>query len=93
MRHLGRALLLLLVAVLVVASLPPGFDEDRSIAGFCSPDCLLQQDAAHSVAIPPTPAPQSWSVQPTPECSRIAPVAAPLVHSAAPDSPRAPPQA
>ena len=93
MRQFSRAILLLLAAALVVASLPPGFDEDRSIEGFCSPDCLLQQDATHSVAIAPPPARQDVSVEPTPERSRVAPAVAPRVHAAAPDCPRAPPQA
>jgi hypothetical protein len=93
MRALGRAVLLLLAAALVVASLPPGFDEDRSVAGFCSPDCLLQHDAAHSVAVPPTPPRHEWSAQSTPDRSAVAPAAAILVHAAAPDTPRAPPLA
>jgi len=93
MRFLGRAVVLLLAAALVVASLPPGFDEDRSDAGFCSPDCLLQQAAAHSVAITPTLARQDVSVEPTPERSRVALAAAAFNHAAAPDTPRAPPRA
>jgi hypothetical protein len=93
MRLLGRAVVLLLAAALVVASLPPGFDEDRSVAGFCSPDCLLQQDAAHSVAITPTLARQDVSVEPTPERSRVALAVAAFSHAATPDTPRAPPRA
>lgn len=93
MRLIGRAVVLLLAAALVVASLPPGFDEDRSVAGFCSPDCLLQQDAAHSVAITPTLARQDVSIEPTAERSRVALPVAALVHAAAPDTPRAPPRA
>jgi hypothetical protein len=93
MRLLGRAVVLLLAAALVVASLPPGFDEDRSIAGFCSPDCLLQQDAAHSVAITPTLARRDVSVEPTPERSRVALAVVAFSQAAAPDTPRAPPRA
>jgi len=80
MRLLGRTILLLLAGALVIASLPPGFDEDRSVAGFCSPDCLLQQDATHSV-------------EPTPEPMNVSTALAPLARTDAPDTPRAPPHA
>ena len=94
MRLLGRAVLLLLAATLIVASLPPGFDEDRSVAGFCSPDCLLQQDAAaRSVAVTPTPTGQSWSTECVPERSHAAQDNTPVTLAAPPDSPRAPPRA
>ena len=94
MRRVGRAVSLLVAATLIVASLPPGFDEDRSVAGFCSPDCLLQQDAAaHSVAVTPRPSEQSWSFEYAPERSRAAHDVAPVTLAAPPDSPRAPPRA
>ena len=94
MRLLGRAVLLLVAATLIVASLPPGFDEDRSVAGFCSPDCLLQQDAAaHSVALTPPPNDQSWSAERAPDRSRAAHGGTPVTLAAPPDSPRAPPRA
>ena len=92
MRPLGRALWLLLAVVLVIASLPPGFDEDRSAASFCSPDCLLQQDAAaHSVAIATQTHADGW-VEPTRESSSAVSAVAALVHVGAPDTPRAPPR-
>jgi hypothetical protein len=92
MRPLGRALCLLLAVVLVSASLPPGFDEDRSAASFCSPDCLLQQDAAaHSVAIA-TRTHEGGSVESTREPSSPVSALAGLVHVGAPDTPRAPPR-
>ena len=92
MRLLGRAFWLLLAVVLVIASLPPGFDEDRSAPGFCSPDCSLQQDAAaHSVAIA-TRTHEAGSVESTREPSSAAPAVAPLVYLGAPDTPRAPPR-
>jgi hypothetical protein len=93
MRLLGRAVLVLLAGALVIASLPPGFDEDRSVAGFCSPDCLLQQDAAHSVAIAPTPVRHDDAVEPTPEPADVSPTLPPLARTDAPDTPRAPPHA
>jgi hypothetical protein len=93
MRLLGRAVVLMLAGALVFASLPPGFDEDRSVAGFCSPDCLLQQDAAHSVAITPTPVRHDSAVDPTPEPANASPTPAPLARTDAPDTPRAPPHA
>jgi hypothetical protein len=93
MRLLGRAVLLLLAGALVVATLPPGFDEDRSEAGFCSPDCLLQQDAAHAVAVTPTSVRYDRSVDSTPERSDVTPVVSPLVQADALDTPRAPPHA
>jgi hypothetical protein len=93
MRLLGRVVVLLLAGALVVASLPPGFDEDRSEAGFCSPDCLLQQDAAHAVAVTPTPGRYDRSVDPTPERAGVTPAVPPLIHADAPDTPRAPPHA
>ena len=93
MRLLGRAVVLLLAGALVVASLPPGFEEDRRVTGFCSPDCLLQQDAAHSVAITPTPPRYDGVVEPTPEPANVAPSLTPLARTDAPDTPRAPPHA
>jgi len=93
MRSFGRAALLLLVAVtLTMAGIPSALDEDRSIPGFCSPDCPLQQDA-HSVAVAPAPirhhrigaaASQTPGVVPVPVCREAA---------GSPDAPRAPPLA
>lgn len=93
MRLPGRAVVLLLAGALVIASLPPGFDEDRSVAGFCSPDCLLQQDAAHSVAITPAPPRYDGVAEPAPEPPNVAPPLTPLARTDAPDTPRAPPHA
>jgi hypothetical protein len=94
MLTLGRVVLLLLVtASLVAAAVPPALDEDRSVPGFCSPDCPLQQDATHSVAVSP-PAPRyDGTAEATRE--RPAAAAAPAEHTAAaaPDAPRAPPLA
>ncbi len=94
MPTLGRVVLLLLVtASLVAAGVPPAIDEDRSVPGFCSPDCPLQQDATHSVAVAP-PAPRYDG---TAEATRERPVAASvpvaLAAAAALDAPRAPPLA
>jgi len=92
MRCLGRAFWLLLAVALFLASLPPGFDEDRSAAGLCSPDCSLQQDAtAHSVAIA-TRMREDGSVESTRERSSALPAVAAPVHVGAPDTPRAPPR-
>ena len=77
---------------MVLASLPPGFDEDRSTASFCSPDCSLQQDAAaHSVAIA-TRTHEDGTVESTREVSSAVSVVAAPAHIAAPDTPRAPPR-
>src|SRR5260370_21269643 len=68
MHTLGRiALLLLVTASLVAAGIPPALDEDRSVPGFCSPDCPLQQDATHSLAVAPPPPRHDWTVQATRE--------------------------
>jgi len=92
MRCLGRAFWLLLAVALLLGSLPPGFDEDRSTASFCSPDCSLQQDAAaHSVAIA-TRTHEDGTVESTREASSAVSVVAAPVHMAAPDTPRAPPR-
>jgi len=93
MRSLGRAVLLLVAVTLVVAGIPPALSEDRSVPGFCSPDCPLQQDAAHSVAVAPAPARYDWSTAPTWELLQSAPALAMLVAAASPDAPRAPPHA
>ena len=94
MRRLGRAALLLLVSVsLVAAGIPPALDEDRSVPGFCSPDCPLQQDLAHSVAVTPAAVsqePAGLAVGPRLE---LAPPRAQLSTPASPDAPRAPPGA
>jgi hypothetical protein len=94
MQALGRVALLLLVAAAVVAAgIPPALDEDRSVPGFCSPDCPLQQDAAHSVAVAPAVARRDWSAEPTQEWLRPAAALAVLVTPASPGAPRAPPHA
>jgi hypothetical protein len=92
MRTLGRAALLLLVTVaLVSAGIPSALDEDRSVPGFCSPDCPLQQDA-HSVAIAPAPVRHTQPGEPTREQPAAVATSALVVASAAPDAPRAPPR-
>jgi hypothetical protein len=94
MHTLGRvALLLLVTTTLVAAGIPPALDEDRSVPGFCSPDCPLQQDAAHSVAVAPPPPRHDWTAQATGERPSVAPAPAALVTLASPDAPRAPPLA
>ena len=94
MHALGRAALLLLVATtLVVAGIPPALDEDRSVPGFCSPNCPLQQDAAHSVAVASAPARHDWSAEPRRAWLQPAPAPAVLVTAASSDAPRAPPHA
>jgi len=94
MASLGRAALLLLTAVtLAAAGIPPALDEDRSVPGFCSPDCPLQQDATHSVAVAP-PAPRyEGTAGATRERPAAASAPAELIEAAAPDAPRAPPLA
>ena len=93
MASLGRAALLLLVAVaLAAAGIPPALDEDRSVPGFCSPDCPLQQ-VAHTVAVTPAPARRDESVEPTRETPTPEPAATGLDRPALPDAPRAPPLA
>ncbi|HWO06181.1 MAG TPA: hypothetical protein VNQ54_15380 [Methylomirabilota bacterium] len=94
MHTLGRvALLLLVTTTLVAAGIPPALDEDRSVPGFCSPDCPLQQDATHSLAVAPPPPRHDWTVQATGERPSVAPSPAALVTPASPDAPRAPPLA
>ena len=94
MHVLGRAALLLLVAATVaVAGIPPALDEDRSVPGICSPDCPLQQDGAHSVAVAPPPSGRAWSTEPPREWLQSARARAVLVTGVSPDAPRAPPHA
>ena len=94
MRAFGRAALLLLFVVvpLVAAGVPPALGEDRSVPGFCSPDCPLQQ-VAHSVAIPPVPLRYARSGEPAREQPRTATASAHPATPASPDAPRAPPPA
>jgi len=94
MLTLGRVVLLLLVtASLVAAGVPPALDEDRSVPGFCSPDCPLQQDATHSVAVAP-PAPRyDGTAEATRERPAAPSVPVALAAAAALDAPRAPPLA
>jgi hypothetical protein len=94
MPRLGRAVLLLLVVgSLVAAGIPPALDEDRSVPGFCSPDCPLQQDAAHSVAVAPPPPRHESVVGATRERPPAVPVPRALSTPASADAPRAPPGA
>ena len=93
MASLGRAALLLLVAVaLTVAGIPPALDEDRSVPGFCSPDCPLEQDA-HSVAVAPAPVRDHRIGVAAREAPGAGPVTVCLDTAASPDAPRAPPLA
>ena len=93
MAALGRAALLLLVAVtLAAAGIPPALDEDRSVPGFCSPDCPLQQ-VGHTVAVAPVPLRHDESVAATRETPMREPAAARPERPALPDAPRAPPLA
>lgn len=93
MHALGRAALLLLVTLaLTVAGIPPALDEDRSVPGFCSPDCPLQQDV-HSVAVPGTLARYTRPTDPAREQHDVAPAFARPAAPASPDTPRAPPRA
>ena len=93
MASLGRAALMLLTAVtLAAAGIPPALDEDRSVPGFCSPDCPLQQ-VAHSVAVAPAPVRHDGSVEPARERPTSEPVATSLARAVLPDAPRAPPLA
>jgi hypothetical protein len=93
MASLGRATLLLLVAVtLVAAGIPPALNEDRSVPGFCSPDCPLQQ-VAHSMAVAVVPARHDGSAEPTGEGPRPETAHVCLEAVALPDAPRAPPHA
>jgi hypothetical protein len=92
MRAFGRAALLLLfvAAPLVAACIPPALEEDRSVPGFCSPDCPLQQ-VAHSVAIAPAPLRYARSGEPAREQPPTATASAHPAAPASPDAPRAPP--
>lgn len=93
MRSTGRAALLLLVAAtLAVAGIPPALDEDRSVPGYCSPDCPLQQDG-HLVAVAPAPVRHDRTAEPAREAPTTAPAPACLATAALPDAPRAPPLA
>lgn len=93
MASVGRAALLLLVAVtLTAAGIPPALDEDRSVPGFCSPDCPLQQ-VANTVAVAPAPLRHRESVEAARETPMREPAAAGPERPALPDAPRAPPVA
>jgi hypothetical protein len=81
----------LLAISVVVAGVPPALDEDRSEPGFCSPDCPLQQDATHSIAVAPPLAPRSLPVEPAREELETALAPAYPAVPASPDAPRAPP--
>ena len=93
MASLARTGLLLLVAVtLAAAGVPPALDEDRSVPGFCSPDCPLQQ-VAHSVAVAPAPVRHDGSAEPARERPMPEPAGSCLAAAAVADAPRAPPLA
>jgi hypothetical protein len=89
MRWLGRLCLLLALIPLAGPALPEPV-EDRSIPGYCSPDCPLQQ-TAHAVAIPIAPTPDAAG-EPADRgavpVARTTPVSRNLL---APDAPRGPP--
>jgi hypothetical protein len=92
MHALGRAALLLLVALaLTAAGIPPALDEDRSVPGFCSPDCPLQQDA-QSAAVAPMPARHTRPADPARERYDVVPAFSPPSAPTSPDNPRAPPR-
>lgn len=93
MHALTRAALLLFVALtLAVAGVPPALDEDRSVPGFCSPDCPLQQDV-HSVATAPMVTRHTRPADPARERHDGVPAFTPAAAPTSPDTPRAPPQA
>lgn len=92
MHALGRAALLLLVALaLAAAGIPPALDEDRSVPGFCSPDCPLQQDA-QSAAVAPMPARHTRPADPARERYDVVPTFSLPSAPTSPDTPRAPPR-
>lgn len=92
MHALSRAALLLLVALtLAAAGMPPALDEDRSVPGFCSPDCPLQQDA-QSAAVAPMPARHPRPADPARERYDVVPAFSPPSTPRSPDTPRAPPR-
>jgi len=89
MRVLGRAWALLLLLALA-APPPPEPVEDRSVPGYCSPDCPLQQ-VAHAVAIP-TATPADLADDPLPgRPVLLGRAAATPPGPLAPDAPRGPP--
>ena len=91
MTTLARGVLLLLVtASLVAAGIPPALDEDRSVPGFCSPDCPLQQ-VAHAVAVAPAPRRQAVRVGPARERRLPEPPAEPPASLVLRDACRPPP--
>jgi hypothetical protein len=93
MRLFGRGVLLLFVAIsLVAAGVPPPLDEDRSVPGFCSPDCPLQH-VGHSVAVAPAPGQQAGRVEPAREAPTRHPAQICVTSDEAPAAPRAPPTA
>ena len=92
MHALGRAALLLFVALALAATgIPPALDEDRSVPGFCSPDCPLQQDA-QSAAVAPMPARHARPADPARKRYDLVPAFSPPSAPTSPDTPRAPPQ-
>lgn len=92
MQTLARAALLLLVAAsLVAAGVPPALDEDRSVPGYCSPDCPLQH-VAHAVAVAPEPAREEDRVEPARGHRRPEPIAVRLSGVVILDGGRAPPR-
>jgi len=89
---LGAAVALL-AASIVLAGVPPALDEDRSEPGYCSPDCPLQQDATHSIAVAPSLAPRGLPVAAARETLAGAATPARPTVPASPDASRAPPLA
>ena len=87
------AVVAVLALSVVLADVPPAFDEDRTELGFCSPDCPLQRDAAHSVAAAPSLAPHTAVVASVRKTPDAAPIEAYPAVAASPDAPRAPPRA
>jgi hypothetical protein len=85
------ALVALLTASVVLAGVPPSLDEDRSESGYCSPDCPLQQDATHSIAVAPALPPRGRPVEAVRETLAAAPTPARPTVPASPDASRAPP--
>ena len=86
----GASLALLALSV-VLAGVPPALDEDRSEPGYCSPDCPLQQDATHSIAVAPPLAPRGLPAEGARETLAAAPTPARPTVPASPDASRAPP--
>jgi hypothetical protein len=88
--RVARRLGALLVLLAVGAPAPPEPIEDRSVPGYCSPDCPLQQ-AAHAVAIAAAPPPRLAGDALVGRAVRGPRLAAAPSTALSPDAPRAPP--